>query len=557
MLKAPVRRRGLALLCAAALGVAAPAFAATAPAAATDASALVEAARDGDAKAVEALLKARAPVNATTPDGATALSWAVANSDADLVARLIAAGADANIGNDYGVTPLIIAVRLANAPIVKALLDAKANPNQGMWTGEAPLMFASRDGLTDIMQQLLAQGAQVDQRETRHGQTALMWAAAAGKTDAVRLLIANKANVALATPVAKVMVLSSGSPTTFDNSEIGEPIPAEKGGLTALMFAAGSEASNSETVAALLDADPAAVNRAAQDGTTPLLFSLYRHIEPLHRYPHDFEIVGDIKIADLLIKRGANPNLGDVHGLTPLGAVVFSSYGTDHSGQVNVGPPLRPHPVEAAEQAKLLLANGADPNIRATFATPAPAGGDLRSLATARYMNVSPFLLAAALNQPQMVDLMMATGRVNISTPRDGGNTPLMDAVQTVSPLAVTALIKAGAAVNAVNSVNGQTALHMAAVGGNGSGPIVEYLVAHGAKYNIKDKAGKTAVDLALLPVPPRVEGNYRAPIAPNTVLVQTRLRTPAPGARGQPAMLTIAGKAPPAPPPQRTAANN
>ena len=111
--------------------------------------------------------------------------------------------------------------------------------------------------------------------------------------------------------------------------------------------------------------------------------------------------------------------------------------------------------------------------------------------------------------------------------------------------------------MRAVNSVNGQTALHMAAVGGNGSGPIVEYLVAHGAKYNIKDKAGKTAVDLALLPVPPRVEGNYRAPIAPNTVLVQTRLRTPAPGARGQPAMLTIAGKAPPAPPPQRTAANN
>ena len=540
--------RNCAAFLAAAFALASPVLAA-----APDGARLVDAAHRDDAKAVEALLKNNAPVNAAAADGATALSWAVANSDAALVNRLLKAGANPNLANDYGVTPLILAAQMENTPVVKSLLAAHAGPNQAMWTGETALMFAARGGVVEVMKALVQAGADVNQRETRHGQTALMWASAAGNEDAVRFLIAHKADVSLATPKVKVLILSSGSPKQFDNSEIGDSMPGEKGGLTALMFAAGSPSANVETIDALLDADPTAINRPAADGTAPLLFALYQHVNPLYAYPHDLEVVGDTKMAAELLKRGANPNQTDINGLSPLMAVVFSAYGTEVSGQILSGPQRRPHAAEAILQAKLLLDHGADPNIRASFVPPEPAGADLRGLASSRYANVSPFLLAGALDQPELVKMMMATGRVNINTPREGGNTPLMDAVQTNSPPAIQALVAAGADVNAVNAVTGQTALHMAATGGPGSGPIVQLLVDHGARYDVKDASGKTAVDLAkAVPVQGGRGGGGglgRSPLPATGVVIQIRGRPGTPGPRGNAVLLGIAEPKPPATP--------
>ncbi|HEY6509896.1 MAG TPA: ankyrin repeat domain-containing protein, partial [Vicinamibacterales bacterium] len=65
---------------------------------------VVEAARNGDASAVRALVQKRADVTAAAPDGTTALHWAVRSGDADLVAVLIRAGAAVGAKNRYGVT---------------------------------------------------------------------------------------------------------------------------------------------------------------------------------------------------------------------------------------------------------------------------------------------------------------------------------------------------------------------------------------------------------------------------------------------------------------------
>ena len=90
-------------------------------------SPLAEAAQRQDKQAVQALLKKKADVNATQPDGATALHWAVYAEDAETTALLIRAGANVNVRNNYGVSPLSLAAKQANANILGQLMKAGAD----------------------------------------------------------------------------------------------------------------------------------------------------------------------------------------------------------------------------------------------------------------------------------------------------------------------------------------------------------------------------------------------------------------------------------------------
>src|SRR5262249_16279495 len=68
---------------------------------------------------------------------------------------------------------------------------------------------------------------------------------------------------------------------------------------------------------------------------------------------------------------------------------------------------------------------------------------------------------------------------------------------------AVKLFVDAGADVNAANDL-GFTAMHYAAQ--TGRDRIVEFLAAKGAKFDVKNKAGKTPLDLAMGPGP---QGRY------------------------------------------------
>src|SRR4030095_9386888 len=72
--------------------------------AATD-SALVTAAKDGDLRAVRALVGKKVNVNEPARDGSTALLWAVYHSNAEMTKALLTAGAKVDTPHKYGVTP--------------------------------------------------------------------------------------------------------------------------------------------------------------------------------------------------------------------------------------------------------------------------------------------------------------------------------------------------------------------------------------------------------------------------------------------------------------------
>ena len=285
---------------------------------------LVEAVRQRNLAAVNALLSTGVDVNVPQADGVTAIAWAAHWDDLDTAARLLRAGAAVDAANDYGVTPLALACLNRGAAMVDLLLEAGADPNAAQTNGETPLMTAARTGHAGVVRSLLAAGAAPDTNSTGAGQTALMWAAAEGHADVVRALLDSGADVRA----------------------------RSAGGFTALLFAArrGDLRSARLLVARSANVDAAAADRnspfltqESPDGVTPLLMAVAANHQPLARF---------------LLDQGADPTIPDA--ITKRTALhVAAEDGRD-------------------EMVRLLLERGADPNAQ-LVANPAPGPRCIRA----------------------------------------------------------------------------------------------------------------------------------------------------------------------------------
>ncbi len=276
---------------------------------------LVDAAKQGDAAAVAALLDGGAGVGSAAADGATALHWASHRDDAETVARLLEAGADVNAATDLGVTPLWAAGQNGSAAVAAGLLAAGADPNRALLAGETPLMVAARAGAPGVAGLLLAYGADAEARGPR-GQTALMWAVGQHHADVVEVLLAHGADVHARSDVWSQMmaVPPHGQP------EYNADVP--HGGNTALMFAArnGDLASARLLIAAGADvADTnawgvSAVTMAAHAGFTSLVaLFLDAGADPDAAGAgfaaiHAAVMRRDAKLVATLLDHGADPN---------------------------------------------------------------------------------------------------------------------------------------------------------------------------------------------------------------------------------------------------------
>src|SRR5262245_52756837 len=126
-------------------------------------SRLLDAVKNQDAETARSLIKQRADVNATRPDGSTALAWAAHWNDVGTAKLLIQAGANVNAANAYGDTPLWEACNHTdNAAMVETLAKAGANPNATLLkTGETALMRCARSGDVSSVKSLLSRNADV------------------------------------------------------------------------------------------------------------------------------------------------------------------------------------------------------------------------------------------------------------------------------------------------------------------------------------------------------------------------------------------------------------
>ncbi|MGB6449870.1 MAG: ankyrin repeat domain-containing protein [Steroidobacteraceae bacterium] len=483
------------------------------------ASDLADAVMQQDTARVAALLRAHADVNAAQPDGSTALHWAAYRGDVRTAAELLAAGARPNVKTDTGMTPLLLACQAGNADLVKLLLKSGANVSQTLTHGETPLMMAARTGSVPVLKLLLAHGAEVNAREHLRGTTALMWAAANSNTDAVRLLISSGADVSArsgTTPPGRRPYLAETGRSRISQFAYGyglagiivkqasaesqkevqeeiataravlerDPLPKWPqastnpwGGLTPLIFA--TRQGDFATVKALLDAG-ANVNETSEYGWTPLL------VATKNRY---------YQIGAYLLKHGANPNLANGGGWNPL------YIATDNRNIASGDYPVRKPDMDHLDFIKLLLAAGANPNLRMRSST------ETRTVFTNQWLDengATPFLRAAQSGDLVLMKLLLAHG-ADPGIPTYINVTPLMVAsgigwVEGVtyewSPQetyqTVQFLLGLGADVNAQDLVDRRTALMGAAH--KGRNDVVQLLVDHGGDLSLHDIGSRDTV---------------------------------------------------------------
>lgn len=442
---------------------------------------LVEAVKNQNKDAVNALLKQHVDVNIPQGDGATALAWAAHWGDPDTVDLLIGAGSNVNAANDLGVSPLYLACASGNATIAEKLLTAGANPSAAAATGVSPLMEASRAGSVETVQALLAHGANVNAKENSAGQTALMWAVAERHPEVVRALVEHGADVNARSNTSSLLIdmfVGEAADNAYGPSKV-----VQEGGSTPLLFAARQGCV--ECARILLDAG-ANVNDTAPDGNSALVLAAHS---------------GQGAVGMLLLERGANPNT-DGAGYTALHAAV-----------------LRGDP----DLVKALLAHGANPNARFSTATKMRREGPDYSLPVP-LVGGTPFLLAARYASVDIMRALVANGAdpkltaANDTTPLmavAGARPRALQRYLDPTPLKEAQILEAvkaaldigGSDVNAVDQ-NGNTALHIAASRGYDS--IVQLLADKGAKLDVKNKRGQTPLALTLARPKGGAEGQPR-----------------------------------------------
>ncbi len=126
------------------------------------ATALILAARDSDARTVNALLEAGADPNAQTDSGMNALMHAAQRGETDTVVSLLGAGADPTLETTEGRTALMLAARSGAHEAASLLLEAGTDPNTADADGATALMHAASGQHLNAVIVLLSSGARVD-----------------------------------------------------------------------------------------------------------------------------------------------------------------------------------------------------------------------------------------------------------------------------------------------------------------------------------------------------------------------------------------------------------
>jgi ankyrin repeat protein len=497
----------------------------------------------GNRKTALAKIRAGADVNEAQPDGTRPIQWAVYHVDYELIEALIAKKAKLNVTNEFGSTPIAEAAKLADAKMVKMLLDGGAEPEGANQDGETALMLAIKTGNLAVVEMLVKAGANVNAVEKFHNQTALMWAAAAPNNAGaiVKLLLSKGANV-------KPRALYNDWPSQITSEPRAQYRPV--GGLNALHYAARDGCY--ECVDALIAAG-SDVNIPTPEGVNALMLA----IDNEHN-----------DVAKLLLDRGANPNVWDWWGRTPLYIAIDRKEANAAPGRGGT-PASRPSAaprVSSMDIINTLLAADVDVNTQLNMHRPSRGGNSGRFGDPLLSTGCTPLLRATMANDMDVVKALLAKGASpNIN---DMGFTPFLIAAGVTpggrgggggsapNTALLDLLVQHGADVNtqvtgtksysmrvsrAPSTNEGMTALHAAAQSGRLD--MVRYLLDKGANPDILDSNGKKAIDLIASATPARAGqppaaagtpapargGPARGPSAANSAEIRTLLQSATP----------------------------
>ena len=426
-----------------------------------------------------------------SPEPPRSLQEAAACGNVEELKSLIAQGADVNGREDVLLlyTPLYHAAKNGHKEMVDLLLakGAQVDVRRG-FSGGTPLGYAAEEGHKEIAELLIAHGADVNARNSA-GDTPLHYAAEIGRKDIADLLIARGANVNAKdnngqTPLDIAMIRN--------RTNIAELLEARGADVSLHVVARiGSLAEVKSLIEEVAD-----INTKDTLGQTPLHYAV--------QYGHK-------EVVKLLIAKGADVNAKDKDGNAP-GHVALSK--------------------NNRSILELLIAKGAD----FTSIHLAAYQGDLEKVRifvekgngvnTTDSFGATPLHYAAMRGHEEVVEFFVARG-VDVNAKNKLGETPLHGAARGGHKDVVELLIGNAANINATEQRNytpmhyvvwswdtetaefliakgvdvqakdkwGWTPLHYAVDGGNRD--MAELLIAGGADVNAKEGGGKTVLSLA------------------------------------------------------------
>ena len=433
-------------------------------------TALHLAAKRGQAAAAAALLEAKADIAAASKSGKTALHYvAYYNGNLDLAKALLDAGAAVNAKDGKNKTPLDYALSKKRTELAE-LLRSKGGKTTKELAAAENIFAAAEVGDLEAIKKHLEGGADVN-AANKQDYTALHMAVRRGQKDAAALLLEKGANVNAErkgkTPLdfagkneeIAALLREKGGKTGKEIKAAGSIFSAaqsglvdavkthlaagvdvngkNKGGYTALHLAA--KKGHVEVAAALLEAK-ADIGLVSKSGKTALHYVAYYN--------------GNLDLGKLLLDAGAPVNVLDKRRKTPL------DYAVSRRNDALV---------------ELLLAKGAR------------TGKELRAETDIHY--------AAANGYADAVKRFIENGG-DVNGGDKGGYTALQYAAYNGYIEVVRVLVESKADVNAAANKPKKSALHYAAQ--KGRKEIALLLLDKGADVNALDKAGRTALDIAL-----------------------------------------------------------
>ena len=360
---------------------------------------------------------------------------------------------------NFNAFPIHIASTAGSIEIVELLLRHKADPNIPAEDGDTALHMATKMNKVSVVNCLLSNGANLNAVDEHNGATALHYAAGNGNVEVVQLLHEYKADIhqidlygqtglhrAIELERLPVMecLLSNGANVNVADNE----------GNSALHIAA--MVGNSEAVQLLLEYK-ADIHQVDFYGQTALHLAIEKR-----------DLRRSLQVMNCLLSNGANPNVTDDDGVSPLATATFLCSQDPDAAVIRL----------LTDVIKLLMKYNADVNI----IPKSWRGNTLLHIAIAGNVCEEIFKL-----------LLQNNSTLNL-TNQAAGNTALHVAAYSRNLQLTKLLLEHGAIVDPVNA-RGCTPLHFAAH--EGDLEIVNFLLKHYANCSTLDTSGVTPVDVA------------------------------------------------------------
>ena len=445
---------------------------------------MIGAASDGDAAAIQALLKdEKVDVNVRDWDQLTALIPAASAGHLEICRMLVKEGIDVNAKDKDGITALMEASIMGQTKVVEFLLGAGAEVDAGANSEVTALWLASSEGKTDVMKLLLANGASASNTRV-DGITAVMTASLGGHVDAVKLLLENGA----------------------------DPTAADRDGSTALMNAA--ENGSVEVLKALVEKadDPSFLNVLSDTGFNALIIAAaHGHasaVEYLLGAGADVEGSSDSNKVTALMYAAASNHVDALKALIAGGANIDAQH-------TNKGTALLEASTGGAvDSMKLLIEKGSPVDFfDDDGVTPLMA---IASQGSVEGLTLVIDSLKKTMSDDQLkehINRFSFSGGSSVMFAAAGGHVDctkhLIELGADVVAIAratpeylekLKQMIADGTMTEEEPHIDGVTALHVAAEGGHLA--TVELLLSKGADPTVKDDEGRTALTQA-------IKGNY------------------------------------------------